>query len=102
MRPELQTIAAKRADGIATAAGSARRMLALIEHLVAASQCPLERRALRLQAVAIRRNLIAIMKAPSPFARPVTIPDDVTMTPPVDGSRVPRRVAVQPISRGAP
>ena len=102
MRPELQAIAAERADTIATATGSARRMLALIEHLVAASQCPLERRALRLQAVAIRRNLIAIMKAPSPFARPVTIPDDVTMTPPVDGSRVPRRVAVRPQQIGAP
>ncbi|MEQ8228543.1 MAG: hypothetical protein RIA64_10700 [Rhodospirillales bacterium] len=103
MRPELDTIAAERADGIATATGSARGMLALIEHLVAASQCPIERRELRLQAVAIRRTLIAIMKAPSPFVRPVATPmPDVTVTPPVDAPRVPRRVAVQPQQNGAP
>jgi len=102
MRPELQTIAAKRADTIATVTGSARRMLAMIEQLVAASACPLERRALRLQAVEIRRTLIAILKAPLPFARPVTIPDDVTMTPPVDAPRIPRRIDMQPQQNGAP
>ena len=103
MRAELQTIAAERADDIATATGSARRVLMMIESLVAASPCPAERRALRLQAVRIRRTLIAIMKAPSPFVRPVAIPvPAVTVTPLVDAPRVPRRVAVQPQQNGAP
>jgi len=103
MRPELQAIAAKRADTIATATGSARRVLMMIESLVAASPCPAERRALRLQAVAIRRNLIAIMKAPSPFVRPVIVPPPVTVTPTPPGAPlVPRRIDMQPIERGAP
>lgn len=103
MRPKLQPVRTQRREAIATAAGSARGMLALIEHLVAASQCPIERRELRLQAVKIRRTLIAILRAPSPFVRPVAIPvPAVTVTPLVDAPRVPRRVAVRPQQNGAP
>ena len=62
----------------------------------------LTRRALRLQAVAIRRNLIAILRAPSPFARPVTIPVPDSHVAPPDAPRIPRRVAVRPQQTGAP
>lgn len=97
---QLDNIRRQRAEAIRTAAGSARRVLAMIEGIVAGSPCPMERRAVRSRA--IRRTLLAIIKAPDPFARPVIVPPAVTVTPPVVEPRVPRRVVTEPIQKGAP